>query len=358
MRFNSNKNRETFLSPVKRSFFFNVGSAVLVGSLALTACSDVTEIEPIPIDAATSQVEKTLTLQPSGNFVTLLGQLDDTSAPGVADRRATKSGGPDRGRFNITLKFITPVTNRQLQIFDDAAARWERIIIGDVPSITGTIPSAFVGFPPVADNETIDDIIIEVAIAPIDGPGQILGQAGPVYVRNVDNLTLSGVMFFDIEDLALLDEYELFDDVIVHEMGHVLGIGTLWDFNRDLLQFNPQGAPYFDGKFANIFWKAEGGRAWLPIEDEGGPGTALSHWKESILDNELMTGYINLGTNPLSRITSASVRDLGYVAVPTGEKYDLPRNTPGVPKYRMNAGGIDIAKGEILLKPIGVVVAN
>jgi len=210
----------------------------------------------------------------------------------------------------------------------------------------------------VANNETIDDIIIEVAIARIDGPGNILGQAGPRYVRNVDNLPLSGVMFFDIDDLALLEEYELFDDVIVHEMGHVLGIGTLWDFNRTLLKFNSQGAPYFGGKFANLFWKVEGGKASLPIEDLGGSGTALSHWKESILDNELMTGYINLGTNPLSRITSASVRDLGYAAVPTGERYDLPRNTPGVKNKRKTTDGIDIEKGEVLLKPIGVVVAN
>jgi hypothetical protein len=26
------------------------------------------------------------------------------------------------------------------------------------------------------------------------------------------------------------------DEVIVHEMGHVLGIGTLWNFGRQLLQ--------------------------------------------------------------------------------------------------------------------------
>jgi hypothetical protein len=346
-----------FFSAKQKSLTLKIGSGVVAAAMTLTACSDPASMEPTsaPVSA---EVPQGLTLQKSSEFVTLTGSIDDTSAPGVADRRATKLGGPDRGRFNITLKFVTPVTSRQLQVFDEAAGRWERIIIGDVPSITGTIPSAFQGLPPVANNETIDDIIIEVALAPIDGPGNILGQAGPVYVRNVDNLPLSGVMFFDIDDLALLEEYDLFEDVIVHEMGHVLGIGSLWDFRRTLLKFNSKGAPYFGGKFANLFWNVEGGKHSLPIEDLGGSGTALSHWKESILDNELMTGYINLGTNPLSRITSASVRDLGYQAVPTGERYDLPRNTPGVKNKKMNGKGIDIEKGEVILKPIGVVVTR
>lgn len=343
--------------PRKNNLLFKLIGVILGGSLVLSGCSEQTSMEPTQPSTAV-QVESEMVLITSKTPITLEGILDDNSAPGVSDRRATTKGGPDKGRFNITLKFLTPVTNRQLAVFDEAAGRWERIIIGDVPSITGTIPSSFIGFPPVANNETIDDIIIEVAIAPIDGPGKILGQAGPVYLRNVDDLPVSGVMFFDKADLALLDKFELFDDVIVHEMGHVLGVGTLWDFERTLLKFNSKGAPYFNGKLANILWKVEGGRSALPIEDEGGRGTALAHWKESILDNELMTGFINLGINPLSRITSASVMDLGYIAIPTGEKYDLPRNTQGVPRYRTTAEGIDIEKGEILLKPIGVIVTK
>ncbi|GAA0878664.1 hypothetical protein GCM10009119_16320 [Algoriphagus jejuensis] len=357
MRSNFYKTGESLFSPRNQNNVIKLGAAILAGALTMSACTDPTSLEPIPVDV-TTHVEEELTLQTSDKLLTLEGRLDDDFAPTVNDRRATKKGGPDRGRFNITLKFITPVTDRQLQVFDEAAGRWERIIIGDVPSITGTIPSAFVGLPPVAHNETIDDIIIEVAIAAIDGPGQILGQAGPTFIRDVDNLPVSGVMFFDVDDLALLDEYELFDDVIVHEMGHVLGVGTLWNVNRTLREFNPQGAPFFNGKLANLLWWFEGGRNLLPIEDQGGPGTALSHWKESILDNELMTGYINLGINPLSRITSASVRDLGYLAIPTGEKYDLPRNTPGVENYRINTGGVDIENGEILLAPIGVIVTK
>jgi len=44
-----------------------------------------------------------------------------------------------------------------------------------------------------------------------------------------------------------------------------------------------------------------------------GTGTINSHWREAVLRNELMTGYLNSGENPLSVLTVASLKDLGYV---------------------------------------------
>jgi hypothetical protein len=166
-------------------------------------------------------------------------------------------------------------------------------------------------------------------------------------------------MFFDVDDLAFLDDLGLFEEVIVHEMGHVLGVGTLWNtqpnFDRTLLEGSSDN-PFFSGKKANVFWNAEGGTGMLPIEADGGPGTAFGHWDEETLNNELMTGFLNLGENPLSRITAGSMRDLGYGSASVGESYDLPRGTPGVPAKAAGSGeGLDIASMEILLQPIGFV---
>ena len=274
-------------------------------------------------------------------------------------RRATQAPGVDRGRFNITLKYVVPVTERQEEVFEQAAARWERIIIKDEPSFTGTLPSAFAGVPPAVDG-TLDDIVIEVVLAPIDGPGNILGQAGPRFVRTDNFLPLSGVMFFDVEDLAFLEGLDLFDEVIVHEMGHVLGVGTLWNavpfgFDRTLVEATETN-PFFTGKKANVHWNAEGGVDELPVEDIGKPGTRLGHWRESVLDNELMTGFLNLGENPLSRITAASMKDLGYGAAVVGDKFDLPKGAPGVDiEDAAQQAGLDIASKETLLFPIGSV---
>ena len=44
----------------------------------------------------------------------------------------------------------------------------------------------------------------------------------------------------------------------------------------------------------------------------GGAGTAGSHWRESVLGDELMTGWISGTSQPLSRATVASLGDLGY----------------------------------------------
>jgi len=96
--------------------------------------------------------EQTLTeiLDSQQQVLTLVSQTEDpiiiddltNTSPQVAKGRANDAGGNDRGRFNITLKFLVPPTERQEEVFNEAAGRWERIIIGDVPSFTGIIPSA------------------------------------------------------------------------------------------------------------------------------------------------------------------------------------------------------------------------
>ena len=328
----------------------------IIGCLLFTSCSNDTEIKDMEPDAVLEQSQKFNLVSAGEVPFEIKAKLTDNDE----SLKTTQSPGVDRGRFNITLKYVVEVGARQKEVFEAAAARWERIIIKDVPSITGTIPSAFAGFPPVSTG-TIDDIIIEVVIAPIDGPGRILGQAGPRYVRTADGLPLSGVMYFDIDDLDFLDELDLFEDVIVHEMGHVLGVGTLWNYNRTLRQ-GPTTNPYFTGKMANVFWKAEGGVDYLPVENQGGAGTAGGHWRESLLRNELMTGYINLGANPLSRITAGSMRDLGYGTAAVGEQYELIRGTPGVDINELAksglGNGINIAEMEILLEPVGIVTVE
>lgn len=354
---------DSFKNQISMKRLFTIGG--IIGSFLFSACSEMNN-EPLDANSPTLNTNKgdilTLATVKTSDLIRIKGTSNEIIAPEGASNRSTSAAGDDRGRFNISLKFITSVTDQQRQVFDDAAARWERIIIKDVPSITGTIPSAFNGFPPVLNDETVDDIIIEVAIANIDGQGGILGQAGPRFYRNVDLLPVTGVMFFDVADLDFLDQLDLFEEVIVHEMGHVLGVGTAWaNFGRTLRQ-DPNGNPYFNGKTANTHWNAEGGTDFLPIENMFGPGTRLSHWRESVLRNELMTGFINRGVNPLSRITAGSMRDLGYGTAVVGEQYELVRGTPGVDINELAASGslqgIHIAEMEVILEPIGVVVTD
>jgi hypothetical protein len=62
-----------------------------------------------------------------------------------------------------------------------------------------------------------------------------------------------------------------------------------------------------------------------PVEGGGSGGTNDSHWRESVLGNELMTGYLNGGSNPISRITVGAMADLGYdVSYSAADAYARP----------------------------------
>ena len=53
-------------------------------------------------------------------------------------------------------------------------------------------------------------------------------------------------------------------------------------------------------------------------------GSRDSHWRVCVLVNELMTGFLTPGANLLSRVTVASLQDLGYeVDEQGGDVYQL-----------------------------------
>jgi Leishmanolysin len=133
--------------------------------------------------------------------------------------------------------------------------------------------------------------------------------------------------------VANLESNNQLGNVILHEMGHVLGIGSLWDFLGLLQNRTPaSGASldtYFTGTNGLAAFDAVGGATYsggqkVPVENSGGPGTANSHWRETVFKNELMTGYLNSGTNPMSQVTVRSLIDLGYtVNVGAADAYTL-----------------------------------
>jgi hypothetical protein len=225
--------------------------------------------------------------------------------------------------FTIDVRFLGGLTARQRAAFSRAADRWARVVVGDLPSAQ-------------VDGETVDDVLILARGSAIDGAGQVLGQAGPTFLRPASAgaaalLPAKGEMSFDSADLAAMEADGTLDDVITHEMGHVLGIGTLWA-RKDLLAGSGSDDPRFIGaggvaEYATLTHRAATG---VPVENTGGPGTREGHWRESTFGNELMSGFIAAPGNPLSRLTVASLADLGYqVDLDAAEPYALPTVTPG-----------------------------
>jgi hypothetical protein len=239
-------------------------------------------------------------------------------ASGYVQTSPGASGITTGSAFKIDVAFPdSSITPSQRAAFTEAANRWSQIIVGDLPDISdgGTI---------------IDDLRISATAPSIDGHGGILGQAAPTGFRSGTSLPFKGFMEFDAEDLAQLESDGSLTRVILHEMAHVLGLGTLWSA-KALLQGTGTSDPRFIGTAATAAYNAIFGTAdsGVPVEALGGGATPGTHWRESVLGNELMTGLLNGGSNPLSQITVGSMADLGYaVSYNAADAYSETSATP------------------------------
>ena len=225
--------------------------------------------------------------------------------------------------FDITLNFGGGLTSSQEAIFSSAEATWESIITGYVG-----------GANPLAG----ETLIINASGEDIDGSGGILGSAGPsgALFDTGFYYTNGGSMRFDTADLAALESSGRLLDVILHEMAHVIGFGTMWDPYSDYGLGGGQDVYdesdfEFTGAHALAAYQAEftqPGATAIPIEQGGGSGTAGGHWNENDggagqigitsnitgkdLAHELMTGWLNTPTF-ISDMTKASFIDIGYL---------------------------------------------
>lgn len=203
---------------------------------------------------------------------------------------APSSGGSSN--FNIETLYSGEASFQTF--FDQAKAIWERVITGDLPDVGA-----------------IDDLAITAVVNNIDGLGGVLGQAGPTAIRGNSNLPAVGSMTFDSADMANMMSNGTLLPVILHEMGHVLGLGTLWS----TFGYNSTSGQYTGSQALAMYRTMSGnpGASYVPLETGGGPGTANVHWSEAVFDTELMTGYAESNGNmPLSRLTIAALADLGY----------------------------------------------
>jgi hypothetical protein len=180
--------------------------------------------------------------------------------------------------------------------FTAAAQRWAQVITGDIPDVG-----------------SIDDLQITASVTSIDGVGGILGQAGARGIRSSSGIPYTGFMQFDSADVDSMIAKGTFGDVVVHEMGHILGFAGYFFDMLGLL--NPNNSYEYTGnnglrQYQSLTSAANG---YVPIEQGGGAGTAGSHWSESLFDTELMTGYAeNEPPMPLSIVTIGVLQDLGY----------------------------------------------
>jgi len=192
--------------------------------LAVTALdSDGNPVANPPLNWTSSDTD-VVTVNGTGRVTAQgFGTTEVTAASGTVSDKVTVSV---RG-FDITLTYVTTLTDSQRDAFEAARNRWESIIVGDLTDVNEDLDANQCG-PNPATQGPFDDVTIFVEVDTIDGPGGTLGQAGPCFVRVPGDLTVIGRMEFDEEDMQIIEDEGLLDEVVLHEMGHVLGFGTLW----------------------------------------------------------------------------------------------------------------------------------
>ncbi len=225
--------------------------------------------------------------------------------------------------FNPSLRFFGPPIDPSIQnAFTRAVQRAQGMITGalepiDVLNLNVAANCGVTGVSPLT--ETVSDVIIFATVKPIDGVGKIIGSAGPCYIRDPSNLPVVGVMTFDVADFQGLVNDGRLDEVVLHELQHVFGFGTLWSrFGLIVNAATPLTA--YTGMQGILGCQASGGGAGIclpaiPLENLGGAGTRDGHWRRAIFANELMTGFIGpVGFQmPLSAMTIGVLGDMGYI---------------------------------------------
>lgn len=227
-------------------------------------------------------------------------------------------------------------TAPQRAILDDAIvyaeALWEGLITGYQPGIT--IPVV-----PV-EIRTISTGLASAAFSTTTNQGGF-------------RLTTSGFININPDELETFASWprmdagfglNFVDDLVAHELGHVLGIGTLWVsngvyVNNSFRYTGEHGLAAFREEF-------DPDAEFIPVENAGSVGTMNSHWDQlmrsstqegnpsdpfslspetGLLDAmgrdlafELLTGAIDpdFGEPFLSNFTVQSMRDLGYTVIP------------------------------------------
>jgi hypothetical protein len=160
-------------------------------------------------------------------------------------------------------------------------------------------------------------------------------------------------MQFDVADMNTMIANGTLRGVVLHEMMHSLGFGTIWGPESQAEVASPEGIdPRYAGPAGNTEYSAlaaADAAAGVPVENTGGPGTRGAHWRESVFGAELMTGWAN-GSMAMSRVTIGALKDFGYdVDLLRADPFTLSRS----PSSSLLRAADQIV--ERTTRPIGVV---
>ena len=224
--------------------------------------------------------------------------------------------------FQIDFTFSDDAPESLVTAAGLAANLWQSVITGNLPEVNNPIFG------------TIDDIQISVQLGLLsgdsDGDGNTLAQGQPLLFRT-DSTGLPYLAQIGVDE-ADISNPEL-STIMAHEIGHCLGFPTSRGWENNVIPLGSDAPTNFTGPKAveqyNLLFGTSAVAAGVPIEQDGGDGTAFAHWDDATFGNELMTGALDFtSTNPLSVITVGAFDDMGYdVNYDAAQPYTPPTTT-------------------------------
>ena len=276
------------------------------------------------------------------------------------------SGGSS-GAFNIELVYLdNGLSSAQKNLMAKAARRWEQVIIGDLPDIS------YRRYPynewddflqaRIQVSDTVDDVRIFVRVRPMARQtttgSPTAGIGFSFQIRASDSLPILSAVLLNSDLLDEMEDEGLLEKLMLHELGHCLGVGISWDHFGLLYNSSRQNHTadtYFAGFQARRAFDQLGGRSYqgrkVPVQ-QGGDDV---HWRTSVFGDELMTlDWTWPYHAPLSRITVASLDDIGYeVNLDAADAYRVPSAAAAKPVADERRPGC-----QILHQPIHVVAED
>jgi len=234
----------------------------------------------------------------------------------------------DDPSFTIEVRYWGPPPSPpQQDRIRRAADRWERLFRGGLPDAAARVDAGCGPGSPAID-EVVDDLVVFVRVIDI----RALAESGPCKVRARSGLPITATVWIDGPKRINQLSPDILEALVTHELGHALGFGTLWPRTPLLKDPVSEGGqdPHFEGAAALAAFDLIGGAGFLgakvPVENRGGVGTEDTHWRVSVFgESELMSFTVVSGANPLSRVTAASMSDLGYhVDLSEADDFVLP----------------------------------
>ena len=128
---------------------------------------------------------------------------------------------------------------------------------------------------------------------------------------------------------VLTSTVDYFKNVMIHEFGHVLGLGIYWGAKPGKELVDKTTAVYRANTYAGwVYGELKGTytQTAIPVTTGVGAGSDYIHWREDVFQSELMTHTGTQGQiQPVSQLTIAALRDLGWsVNYGAADPYKLP----------------------------------